>query len=317
MTDYMKAFKQAQYQSVADRVAKYYTETDKSINIPLINAGIPDAYEYRYTNFLDGDASYGGLEWSAKGKKASMVHSYTDIDLFTQQMNLSFSKNDITKFGSQLIADKRDALIAKWAQDVDDACFHGPKSASGTQIAEGLIGQLTSLQNQSSGADADCSGKGEIWLWIQEMLDDIPFAMREEGPDMLLFINEKTYSEARKPDRIYQDKIEWDFIHETFIGPKAVHGRKIGKVIITNKINAEAADNTDGDNADTVDTLGTHGRMLLLVPDPRWVGRIVSRGFSLVGEESGVLGTDQVWGWKGRSYFFNADCANYTEALTF
>lgn len=316
-TYYNIAFEEKQYRSIANKAAKYYQESGKSGVLPLITADVPDAYEYRYTNLLDPFASSAGSDWSATGRKGSAISNYLDIDLFTQQMNLFFDLNEINKFGSSLIADKRAAIVEKWAIDVDDAQYHGPKNQNGIQLAEGLLGQLTCLVNQTSATGFNVGTKGEIWLVLQKAIDDIPFALREEGPDMILYINEALFSAASKPDRIYQDRVEWDFIYDHFIGPKAVHGRKIGQVIITNKINAEATDATNGNNANTVDTLGTHGRFLLIVPDPRWVGRIVSRGFSLVGEEQGALGVAQIYGWKGRAYFFNGNCANYTEGLTF
>ena len=317
MTYYNIAFEEKQYRSIANRAAKYYQESGKSGVLPLVTADVPDAYEYRYTSLSDPFASAAGSDWSAKARKGSAISNYADIDLFTQQMNLFFDINEINKFGSSLIADKRGAIVDKWAVDVDNAAFHGPKNQNGIQLAEGLLGQLTCLVNQTSGTSFNVAAKGEIWLVLKKAIDDIPFAMREEGPDMILYINERLYSDANSPNRIYQDRVEWDFIYEHFIGPKAVHGRKIGQVIITNKINAEASDDTNGNNADAVDVLATHGRFLLIVPDPRWVGRIVSRGFSLVGEEQGALGISQIYGWKGRAYFFNGDCANYTEGLTF
>lgn len=316
MTNYNVVFKDSQYRAVAQKAAKYYQESAKSAVLPMVDADEPDADEYRYTNLTDPKASYAGSSWG-QGTKAFTLSDFADIDLFTQQCNITLSNDEIRRMGSGLLADKKEAIISKWALDVDDAIIHGPKNMNGIQLAEGLLGQLTCMVDQSSGGDHDCSTKGEIWLWLTAMIDGIPLAMREEGPDMLLFINEKSYSEAHKPDRIYQDKIEWDFIYEELIGPKAVHGRKIGQVILTNKINAEATDATNGNNANTVDTLGTHGRMLLIVPEPRWVGRVTSRGFDLIGEDRNRFGIEQTWGWKGRGYFFNTDCAEYTEALTF
>ena len=176
---------------------------------------------------------------------------------------------------------------------------------------------MTSIENLSDAGDHVCSVKGAIWHWIKGMIEDIPLAMRQQGLPMILYINEKTISEAKSPNRIYQDKVEWDFIFDQFIGPMAPQGQKIGQVIITNKINAEATDDTDGNGADTADTLGTDGRMLLCVPDPRWGGVIESAGFHKVYEYQRPMSVDMLFGWHGRGYVFDADAWNYTERLSF
>lgn len=323
MTTYDIAFDDNQYRAIASRAAKYYQEKAVTGDIPLIQADIPDARQYRYTYLGDPSASWSGVEWSAHGERGTVLSQYTDIDLFTDQLNLYFGLNEVNNYGEALIAQKKGAIIDKWALDVDYRNLHGPQagyggsavaSAPGTQLAEGLIGQLTSLQNLD-GTDSTLNVKGDIWYAINTLIDGIPFGMRQEGSPMTLITDEYVAKEAYAPDRIYQDSIEGDFIKRVLMGSDAPMGRKIGKWIVTNNILCRATDNTDGDNADTADTLGTHSRMLLYVPDERWCGRIVSRGFSLVGEEQHALGTEQVWGHKGRAYWFNTDCAEFSEAI--
>ena len=318
-------FEQAQYQAVASRAAKYYQNKAVMGVVPLIQADVPDAYQYRYVHLGDPRASFSGIDWSAKGQKGAVLHQYTDIDLFTEQLNLYFDLNERNKFGESLIADKRGAIIDKWALNVDYRHLHGPRAgygasgaaageSAGTQLVEGAIGQLTSIQNLD-GTDSTLNVKGDIWYAINTMIDGIPFAMRQEGPPMIMITDEYVAKEAFAPDRIYQDSIEGDFIKRILMGSDAPEGRRIAEWHVTNNLLCEGSDDTDGDNADTPDTLGTHSRILLFVPDPRWCGRIISRGFSLVGEDSGILGTEQVWGWKGRMYWFNTDCAEFSEAI--
>ena len=320
MTNYNKVFEERQYRSVTTRAAKYFQEKAVTADIPLIKTDVFDAKEYTYVPLSDPIVTQGGLEWSEEGKIAAVVHNSATIKLYSQMMHILTNNNDIANFGSQLMADKHAVMIDKFALDVDYANLHGPKTTDnpntpGMQIAEGLIGQLTSMQDLAGGA-SNLATKGYIWAAIKKMVDGIPIGMRSEGPDMFLYMSEKIYANATAPDRVYNDMVEWDFIYKTFMGPEALHPRKIGKVIVTNHVLAEATDDTDGENADTVDTLGTHDRMLLICPDPRWVGRVVSRSFSLVGEESGMLHNHQLYGHRGRAYFFNTDCAEYTEALT-
>ena len=315
MTNYQQVFKQAQYQAVSDRAAKYYQERAKSFPIPVITTPQPDMMEYRHVDFLDPTASYASLEYPEEGKKADTIHEYTDITLFAQNCHIRVSKNEMINFGAVLLADKRDAQLAKWALDVDDAMFHGPKNEAGVQIAEGWIGQLTSMQNLN-GTDSNLATKGYIWKAIIKMINGIPFAMREEGPAMVLYMTSNLYEKLISPDRVYLEMQELDLIKKNLMSPETPAGFKIGALIVTNKISAEASDDTDGDNADTVDTAGTHDRMLLIVPDSRWIGRIVTRGFSMLGEERTINGgVKQNWAWKGRGYIFNTNCAEYTEAL--
>jgi len=326
LTTYNIAFDESQYRAIASKAAKYYQAKAMGSVIPLVKADVPDAYVYRYTYLGDPIASFSGIEWSDSGERGRVLHQYTDIDLYTDQMNLYFDINELNKFGASLIADKRAAIIDKWALEVDVRHFHGPTAGfgasntvagenPGTQLVESLIGQLTSIQN-IDGTDSLLSTKGDIWVGINTMIDGIPFAMRQEGPPMIMVTDEYVAKEAFAPDRIYNDMIEGDFIKRVLMGPDAPEGRKIGRWIVNNNILARASDDTDGENADTADTLGTQSRILLFVPDKRWCGRIVSRGFSLVGEDSGILGTKQVWGHKGRAYWFNTDCAEYSEAIT-
>jgi len=317
MTYYNRVFDQKQYLSVNQRAAKYYLERAKSAVLPLIQTDVPDAKQYLHPVFAEATGVTGGLEFAEQGRKMNVRTNYATYELPRIQGIIQIRNQDIANFGSQLIADKHDAEISELVYEIDKAAFHGAKNDQGIQLQEGLIGQLTSIENLTSADGHDCSGKGEIWHVVKEMIEDIPFAMREEGPDIIMWINELTIGEAQAPDRIYQDMKEWDFIYEQFIGPKAVHGRKIGQVIITNLINAEASDDTDGNSADTVDVLGTDGRIMMCVPDKRWAARVISRGFSLVGEERHMLSVDQLYGWRGRALALDANAWNYTEALSF
>lgn len=317
MTTYNEVFDEKQYRSVNKKAAKMYVDQAVSSVLPLITTEIWDAYEHLHPTFAEPTGAQAGVDYIDSGKKMNVRHEHEVIELFVHQGLIQIRNQDIAKYGVDLIADKHEAEIEYLVNEIDSAAFHGPKNEMGIQIAEGILGQLTCLVNQTSAAGFSVATKGEIWVVLKKAIEDIPFAMRQSGPDMILFINEALYGAASAPDRIYQDKVEWSFIYDQFIGPEAVHGRKIGQVIITNKINAEASDDTNGNNADTVDTLGTHGRFLLVVPDKRWCGRIVSAGFHLVGEKREMLSVDQLYGWHGRVYALDGDAFNYTEGLTF
>jgi len=322
MTYYNAVFDEKQYKAVNLKAAKYYLETAKSSVLPLISTDVFDAYEFLHPVLAEATGATAGIDYVDEGRKMNARSNYSVIDLFVHQGLIQIRNQDIAKFGADFIADKHDAEIEHLVEEIDNAAFHGPLNDQGLQIAHGIIGLLTPLINIISGTAADCSTKGEIWHVIKEMIEDIPFAMRESGPDMIMWINEKTFAEASAPDRIYQDKVEWDFIYDQFIGEKAVHGRKIGQVIITDKINCNVDDSylalhSTADGYQTGDTLGTHGRILICVPDPRWAARIESAGFHLVGEERKMLHVNQLYGWHGRVYPLDGDAWNYSEQLTF
>ena len=324
MTTYNITFDESQYRANAKRVAKYYQAKAMGAGLPLIVADELDAYKYRYTNFSDPIAGSAGWEWSEHGVKGRVMTEYTDIDLYTNQLDMFYDLNDLNKQGASLIDQRKKVIYDKWILNVDYDDWHGAASRMGaasatnqigTQLCEGLIGQLTSIENLD-GTDSLLNIKGDIWYALNTMIDGIPFNIRQEGSPMILITDETLAKEASAPDRIYGDNVEISFIKRYLMGDEAVEGRKIGRWIVNNNILCQATDDTDGANADTVDTLGTHSRAMLIVPDERWVARIKSRGISLVGEDQSILGSQQIWGTKGRAYFFNTDTAEFSEAIT-
>ena len=320
MTTYNVVFDESQYRANAKRVAKLYQAKAMGANIPLIKADPFDAYSYRYTYFTDPIAGSAGNEWSEHGMKGTVMTQYTDYDLYTNQLDMFYDLNDVNKQGASLIDQRKKVIYDKWILNVDYDDWHGPTARLGTpqrgvQLAEGLIGQLTSIENLD-GTDSLLNVKGDIWYALNTMIDGIPFDMRKEGELMTLITDETFAKEASAPDRIYTDSVEISFIKKYLMGDEAVEGRKIGRWIVNNNILCLATDDTDGANADTVDTLGTHSRAMLYVPDERWNARIKSRGISLIGEDSGIIGTQQIWGTKGRAVWFNTDAAEFSEAIT-
>ncbi len=273
----------------------------------MIQATGPDDREYRWVSLTDPNSSRGVVDWSPNGPEADAQSGYTDYKLNGVQMDLWLPKAGINQYqGATLLADIKEAEIAKWYLDVDTAMFEGNYNDSDKKVlldAGGLQAQGTLVQDLN-GTDSNLATKGYIWAGINKMIDAIPFAMREEGPPMILFASENIIKKASAPDRIYQDKVEWDFIYDKLIGEKAMEGRKIGSVVVTNKTLISGTDTT-----------GTHDRMILLVPDKRWLGRVVSRGFSLLDEEKKMFGIHQAWGWRGAMIVDNANASQRSEQI--
>ena len=324
MTTYNITFDESEYRANAKRVAKFYQAKAMGAGLPTIVADKLDQAVYRYTNFTDPIAGSAGIEWSPHMVRGTVMTEYTDIDLYTNQLDMYYNLNDYNRQGASLIDQRKKVIYDKWILNVDYEDWHGAHArhgasatgfGGGTQLAEGLIGQLTSIENLD-GTDSLLNIKGDGWYALNTMIDGIPFNLRQEGAPMLLITDETFAKEMSAPDRIYGDNVEISFIKRYLMGAEAVEGRKIGRWIVNNNILAIAADDTDGVNADTVDTLGTHSRAMLIVPDDRWIAKIKSRGISLVGEDQDILGSQQIWGTKGRAYLFKADTAEFSEAIT-
>lgn len=321
MVTYNTVLEDRQYRSVSKRAARYYQERAKMVDLPLIQTDIPNQKEYRWVSLTDPKIAGGedpdvinvgppgggqvAEEWDEDADLADIQHKYTDYKLGSVQMNLQIKNSNINQFqGPNLLADKRAAKIAKFAVDVDNGLIKGFYDRTGqVLVASGFQAQATSVVDLN-GTDSNLSTKGDIWKGIIKMIDAVPFAMREEGPPMILLISENCYKNSRAPDRIYQDKIEWNFIYDNLIGPEAIQARKIGQVRITNKILLSGTD-----------TKGTHDRMGLYVPDSRWLGKVVSRSFSLLGEKQNMLSINQAWGWTGRCVIDNGDAAQFSEQI--
>ena len=313
MVTYNTVLEDRQYREVAKRAARYYQERAKMRDLPLIKTDVPDAESYRWTRLTDPriagenqDIATGGVsEWEEQGDLADIQHGYVDYDLAGIQMNLKIMNTNINQFvGFNLLADKQEAKIAKFAVDVDDGLIKGIYDRTAkVLLASGYQSQATSVIDLN-GTNSSLITKGDIWKGIIKMIDAIPFAMREEGPPMVLLMSENIAKNAKAPDRIYQDKVEWDFIYENLMGPMAIEARKIGVVRIINKVLVTGTD-----------TLGTNDRMALYVPDVRYIAKVVSRSFSLLGEKRGMLSIKQAYGWKGRCVIDNADCAQFSEQI--
>lgn len=316
MTNYNQVFAQKQYQGVSAKAAKYFQERAKSEAIPLEKTEV-DMAEYRHLDLLQSTGTHAGLDYEEQGVYQDTIHEYTDIQLFVQMCHLKINKSDVQKFGSQMIADKHEQELQQWAMDVDWSIFHGPKNFSKVQLAEGIIGQLTSLENLN-GATSVLATKGYIWKAIIKMINAIPFRYREVNPDMVLMVTSNLWEKLISPDRVYTGGMtELAFISEYLMGAKARAGFKISNIIVTDKILCEASDDTDGENADTADVQGTNDRMLLFIPNKDIIARVTSRSFGLAGEGRSDLGdVRQHYAWRGRGYVFDSNGVVFTEAIT-
>lgn len=329
MTTYNTVLADRQYREVAKRAAKLYQEKAKMVDLPMIKTDIPDALTYRHTRLTDpriaaeedpdiinvGPATGGVEQWEEEGDLGDIQHGYDDFPLGSVQMNLKIINGNINQFvGTNLLADKREALIAKFALDVDSGCMRGLYDRTGQVLIAGGYQQQAgcAVPNDNTavpvanlnGTDSNLSTKGDIWKGIIKIIDTIPFAMREEGPPMIMLMSENIFKNAKAPDRIYQDKVEWDFIYDNLVGPKAIEARKIGTVRITNKVLIAGTD-----------TVGTNDRICIYVPDRRWIAKVVSRSFSLLGEKRGMLSVKQGWGWRGRCCVFEGAAAQMSEQI--
>lgn len=317
MVTYNTVLEDRQYREVSKRAAKYYLERAKMVDLPLRVTDIPNVKQYRWTRLTEpyiaaedtvANVATGGQvaeEWDEEGDLADIQHGFNDYTLGSIQMNLKVKNSNINQFvGANLLADKREAKLAKFALDVDTGLIKGIYDRTGkVLLASGYQAQATSVIDLN-GTDSNLATKGDIWKALNKLIDTIPFAMREEGPPMVALWSENIAKNVQAPDRIYQDKIEWDFIKSELMGENAQEARTIGKFRVTNKILLSGTD-----------TLGTHDRIALYVPDVRFIGKVVSRSFSLLGEKQNMLSLKQAWGWTGRCIIDNALSGMFSEQI--
>ena len=318
MVTWNTAFEQRQYMAISLKAAKFYLEKAAMMALPLKKTPVPHVKKFRWTRLTKpyiaaedtvANVATGGLEaeeFPEAGPLADIQHGYTDYDLASINMMLKVKNSNIPQFvGANLIADKREAIIEKFALDVDEGLIRGIYDRTGrVKIVSGYQDQATTVSNLN-GVDSNLETKGDIWKALNLMIDTIPLGMRQSGPPMELVMSEHIYKEASDPNRVYLQEIEWDYIMKYLMGKRSLKSRKINPdVKISNKLLVAGTD-----------TIVTNDRMALYVPDPRWIGRVVSRGFSKLGETRGMLSVTQQWGWTGRCIIDNALAGMFTEPI--
>jgi len=318
---YNTALEQRQYMAIALKAAKFYLENAAMTGLPLIKTPVPHVKKYRWTRLTKpyiaaednigataGELATGGMEaeeWPDQGPKADIQHGYQDYDLAGINMFIEIKNSNIPQFvGPNLLADKREAIIEKFAYDVDNGCIRGVYDKSGkVPIVTGYQSQATSVTNLN-GVDSNLETKGDIWKALNKMMDTIPLGMRQASPPMELVMSENVYKMASDPNRVYLNDIEWDYIKKYLMGEGSLKARRINPdVKISNAMLASG------------DTEGTNDRIALYVPNNRWIGKVVSRSFGRIGETSGMTKRTIQYGWTGRCIIDNALAAMYSEQI--
>ena len=315
---YNTALEQRQYMAISLKAAKYYLEKAAMMALPLKQTQIPHVKKYRWTRLTKpyiaaedtvANVATGGLEaeeFSEDGPLADVQHGYQDYDLGSIAMFIKVKNSNIPQFiGPNLLADKREAKIEKFALDVDTGLIRGIYDRTGkVLVASGYQAQATSVANLN-GTDSKLITKGDIWKGLNLMIDGIPLGMRQASPPMELVMSEHVYKMASDPNRVYLNDIEWDYIKKYLMGENALESRKINpNVKISNKLLVAGTD-----------TEVTNDRIALYVPNDRWIGKVVSRGFSRLGEKQGMLSTTMQYGWTGRCIIDNALSAMFSEQI--
>ncbi len=309
--------------AISLKAAKFYLENAAMMALPLKKTPIPHVKKFRWTRLTkpyiaaedtlgggptSGSLATGGLqaeEFPEDGPLADIQHGYTDYTLASINMMIKVKNSNVPQFvGANLIADKKEAIMEKFALDVDNGTIRGIYDRTGkVQIVDGYQGQATSVTNLN-GTDSNLETKGDIWKALNKMIDTIPLGMRQVSPPMELVMSEHIYKMASDPNRVYLKDIEWDYIKKYLMGEGSLKSRKINPdVKISNAMLASG------------DTTGTHDRMALYVPNSKWIGKVVSRSFGRIGEKRGMVSTTIQYGWTGRCIIDNALAGMFTEQI--
>lgn len=316
---YNTALEPRQYMAISLRAAKFYLEKAAMVHLPLIQAPVKHAVKYRWTRLTKpyiaaedsvANVATGGIqaeEWDEDPDIADIQHGFKDYDLASIYMAIKIMNSNIPQFqGPNLLADKREAIIEKFALDINDSLIRGIYDRTGkVLLASGYQAQATSVTNLN-GVDSALTAKGDVWRGIIKMMETIPLGMRQASDPMILMMSEHLMAEVTSPERVYLEDIEWDYIEKYLMGEKAKFGRKINPdVKICNKLLVAGTD-----------TLGTDDRMALYVPNTRWLGKVVTRSASRIGEKKGYNSTVVQYGWTGRCVIDNALAATFSEPIT-
>jgi hypothetical protein len=189
--------------AISLKAAKFYLEKAAMMPLPLKKTQIPHVKKFRWTRLTEpyiaaednvanvATGSHEAEEWSEDGPLADVQHGHQDYDLGSVSMYLSVKKSNIPQFvGSNLIADKREAIIEKFALDVDTGLIRGFYDRTGkVKVASGYQDQATTVSNLN-GVDSNLETKGDIWKALNLMIDTIPLGMRQSGPPMELVMSE-------------------------------------------------------------------------------------------------------------------------------
>lgn len=315
---YNTAMDPSQYMAISLKAARYYLEKAAFVDLPLIETKVKYSKKYRWTRLgkpyiaaedTVANVATGGLEaeeWEDDPDLADVQHGYQDYDLASIKMAIKVQHANIPQFmGPNLLADKREAMILKFALDVDEGLIRGIYDRTGkVLLASGYQAQAAGVTNLN-GVDSKLDAKGDIWKGIVKMMETIPLAMRQEGPPMILVMSEHVLKKATDPERVYLQDIEWDYIKKYLMGERAEEARKIGQVRVSDKLLLAGTD-----------TIVTNDRMALFVPDKRWLGRCISRGFSKIGEKRQMTNTIIQYGWTGRCIVDNNLAATFSDQIT-
>ena len=314
-----QALEPRQYMAISLKAAKFYLEKAAMVGLPLKQTKVPHVKKYRWTRLSKpyiaaedtvANVATGGREaeqWDEDPDIADVQFGYKDYDLGSIGMALEVKKSNIPQFqGPNLLADKREALIEKFALDVDTGLIRGIWDRTGrVQIASGYQAQATSITNLN-GVDSALVTKGDIWKAFNKMIDAIPLGMRQASGPMICVMSENLLAKVSAPDRVYLQDIEWDYIKKYLMGERAEVGRKIDpNVRISNDLLVAGTD-----------TLGTHDRLALYVPNDRWIAKVVSRSFSKLGEMQGLHSYIMDYGWTGRCIIDNALAAGFSDQIS-
>lgn len=301
------------YISISEAIAKYYQSAAVTADIPFIPMkrypGMPDPTFYRHIRLGKSKASFGIYErWTGSGEKATTDRGYQDFKISGREMILELPRQNLNLSDPmRIITAKERQQMEQFALDIDKAMIVGnyPDFDDRDAVLDdgGLLTQATGVTNLD-GVDSALETKSDIWAGFRKMIDTIPLAKRQKSPPMIMYMTEHIASALGAPDRIYTDVTEQDFIKRIYMGMEALFGRKIGKIIVTNEILAVG------------DTLGTHDRLLLLIPNQDFVARVIYQPIGFIAEDLEALILKQIWGWKGALCVFDDECVLYSDQIT-
>ncbi len=289
-------FTPEQYTAFSDSIEKYVREAAVSTGIPAIQT--PQFGQKTYRFYIDADDSDpirgNGLSDITRGRKVDL--KYSDFELISSQKAVWVMDDEKNLGGNDLLARSSASALSIVVSDAEKIIFQGDAAHS----TAGLVKQAT----QKNLTDAVLTTDGRIETAISELFSQVPsryLSMDRNG--WLLFVTPGILKQMRAGTNKNSTTGEYEFsrIARTWMVPEAGEF-KINQIISTPFLKK--------------DTLTTSNQMMLLLkPEKRICGKVVSIPLGILGEDKHAVSTEVQLGWMGAGCVFDANAVIKSQDL--
>lgn len=290
----LTSFDQRFYQAMATMVGGYIAEAVPSAILPSVTVAPYLADEYKKPIYGMSQNVYGETRLGANGRRMETPRETRTYKLAIVRVNTKYGPEELREDG-QFVIQKRQQELRKWADAADLAIWSGVYTEGyteggagiGTKLNEGILDQAGAVIDLD-GTDSALTSQGDVFAALTKMVESIPFRYRQ-GREIVLAMTPHFYNMANSSTFTYSDgSTEWEKFFDKFI-TKGIDGYRVSRnVIVSNAIFGNLGD-----------TVGTHDRLMAIIPDPNFVERAYSMGVRQLGQMKNEIGeVIEAWGVK-------------------